>query len=99
MEHLLEQRYVTGEQTLRYNAESWRGSIALHRREALRVLKRNPSLRPELNAELLADLYADARAIFADCQFEHAQTPREQCPFTWHEILGEPVRPPAGARL
>ena len=98
MEHLLKLRYVTGEQTLRYNVESWRGSGALHRREALRVLRRNPSLRPELNTELLADLYADARAIFVDCQFEHAQTPPEQCPFTWQEILGEPVRPAAAAR-
>jgi len=82
MEHLLQLRCISREQTLRYNAETWRGSVALHRSEALRLLRRSASLRPELNAQLLADLYADARGIFVDCQFEHAQMAPEQCPFT-----------------
>jgi hypothetical protein len=62
-EHLLKLAYWDSERE--YNARGWKGSIREQRKQILRLLKKNPSLKPYL-VEVFAGCYADARDITID---------------------------------
>ena len=60
LEHLLKLAYWEIERE--YNERGWKGTIIEQRKQILRILKKNPSLKPYL-AEVFAECYTDARDI------------------------------------
>lgn len=60
LEHLLKLAYWVQERE--YNERGWKGTIIEQRKQILRVLKKNSSLKPYLT-EVFAECYTDARDI------------------------------------
>lgn len=82
--HLLKWRY----QPESPNRKSWRATINTQRRAVAKLLRDNPSLRPQI-AELIADAYADGVDLaVAETPLDYGAFP-ESCPWTEHQILGD----------
>jgi hypothetical protein len=79
--HLLKWQYQPGLQ-----GRSWRATIAEQRRRIQRILRDNPSLRPELDA-CLQDAYEDARYAAANETGLPLTTFPESTPFALPEVL------------
>ncbi len=60
LEHILKLAYWESERE--YNARGWRGTILEQRKQIVRLLKDNPSLKPYLT-EVFESCYGDARDI------------------------------------
>lgn len=88
--HLLKWDHQPGRRS-----RSWQSSIAVQRRHALRVLRKNPGLKP-LIEEAVAEAYEVARIeAAAQTLLEEDGFPLE-CPYSWSEIMDRPVAwPPA----
>lgn len=75
-------------------SKSWTYTIKLQRQRAMRVLKRNQSLRPRL-AEILEDAYDDARIEAEKETGLPIKTFPEECPYPIESILADDWLPPA----
>lgn len=60
LEHLLKLAYWETERE--YNDRGWKGTIIEQRKQILRLLKKNPSLKPYL-AQVFEECYSEAREI------------------------------------
>lgn len=68
---------------------SWANSIAIQRRHAARVLRKNPSLKSSL-AEALAEAWEDARReASSETDLPLSRFP-EACPYDWAAIMERP---------
>jgi hypothetical protein len=65
---------------------SWQTTMAEQRRRIQRILRDNPSLRPELDA-CLRDAYEDARYTAADETSLPLTTFPERCPYPLERVL------------
>jgi hypothetical protein len=62
-EHLLKLAYWETERE--YNTRGWKGTIREQRKQLIRLLKKNPSLKPYF-AKVFEEIYLDARDITID---------------------------------
>jgi hypothetical protein len=76
-------------------SRSWQLSIKVHRKHALKVLRKNPGLR-SVRDEAVTEAYDIARIeAAAQTMLEDDVFPLE-CPYSWDEIMERPVSwPPA----
>jgi hypothetical protein len=75
-------------------SRSWALSIAVQRKHVLKVLRKNPGLKP-LTDEAVADAFDTARLEAAgETDLELGDFPLE-CPYSWHQIMEQPVEWPA----
>jgi hypothetical protein len=81
LRHLLKWTYQPSRR-----GQSWRRSIRVPRQRVLRILRRNPSLRPKL-AEVITEAYPDARENAADETGLALQTFPQRCPWTIEYVL------------
>jgi hypothetical protein len=71
-------------------SRSWTLTILEQRREAERVVRQNPSLKPEVD-EILADAYRISRLRAArQTRLSTRHFPKDN-PFTWSQAMSEPV--------
>ncbi len=76
-------------------SRSWQLSIAVQRRHVLRVLRKNPGLKPLLDEAIteayeIARIEAAAQTLLDDDMFS------AECPYSWNEIMERPILwPPA----
>jgi hypothetical protein len=85
--HLLKWRFQPD-----HRSPSWRGSIVEHRRRALRLLERNPGLKPRRRA-FFAAAYEDTRAqAAAETELPLELFPASP-PFTLDEALADDFLP------
>jgi len=71
-------------------SRSWTLTILEQRREAERMVRESPSLKPEL-ADILADAYKTSRLRAArQTRLASKRFPKEN-PFTWDQAMTEPV--------
>jgi hypothetical protein len=75
-------------------SRSWRLSIAVQRKHVLKVLKKNPGLKP-LRDEAVADAYEVARIEAADETGMDEDRFPPSCPYGWDEIMEREVPWPA----
>jgi Domain of unknown function DUF29 len=74
-------------------SRSAQSSIAVQRRHALRVLRKNPGLKPMID-EAVTEAYEVARIdAAAQTLLEEGGFPPE-CPYSWTEIMDRPVEWP-----
>ena len=74
-------------------SRSWMFTILEQRVQAERMIRKNPSLKPELT-EILADAYETARLRAArETRLTLKRFPKES-PFTWDQAMTEPVGEP-----
>ncbi|BCX17082.1 MAG: hypothetical protein KatS3mg117_0764 [Geminicoccaceae bacterium] len=71
---------------------SWRGSIVEQRRRALRLIRRNPGMKPK-RQRLFAEAYEDARLQAAAETGLPLETLPETAPFTLEQALDEAFWP------
>jgi hypothetical protein len=71
-----------------YRGRSWSLTIAEHRRQVVRHLSRNLSLKP-LIPETIADAYDTARYRAAVATGFELDTFPSECPYSWAEISAE----------
>jgi hypothetical protein len=76
-------------------SRSWQLSIAVKRRHAARVLRKNPSLKPHIK-EAVVDAYETARLEAAgETDLDEKEFPSD-CPYTFDEIMERDISwPPA----
>ena len=83
--HLLKWRHQPDRRS-----RSWTLTILEQRREAERVVRQNPSLKPEID-EILADAYRISRLRAArQTRLTTKHFPKDN-PFTWSQAMSEPV--------
>jgi hypothetical protein len=71
-------------------SRSWKGSIAVHRKHALKVLRKNPGLKSVCD-EAMADAYETARLDAAtQTGFEEERFPYDN-PYSWDQIMERPI--------
>jgi|KBSSwiS6_1023812.scaffolds.fasta_scaffold24176_2 hypothetical protein len=71
-------------------SRSWKGSIAVHRKHALKVLRKNPGLK-SVSDEAMADAYETARVDAAtQTGFEEERFPYDN-PYSWDQIMERPI--------
>lgn len=85
--HLLKWRHQPG-----LRSHSWRYTIREQRRKVEKVLRDNPSLRPELDA-VIAEAYPDAVLAAARETGLHDTAFPQDCPFAVAQVLGEDYWP------
>jgi Domain of unknown function DUF29 len=74
-------------------ARSWMLSIAVQRKHVLRVLRKNPGLKP-LTGEAVAEAFETARLEAAgETELEIEAFPLE-CPYSWNDIMERPIEWP-----
>jgi hypothetical protein len=83
--HLLKWRYQPERRS-----RSWALSVIEQRGEAQRVLRDNPSLKPQL-ADVIADAYRQARVKTARQTRLPIKTFPPESPFNWDSAMTEPV--------
>ena len=71
-------------------SRSWTLSVAVHRKHASKVLRKNPGLKP-LAGEAVADAFDTARLEAADETGLEVETFPLECPYSWQEIMERPV--------
>jgi hypothetical protein len=67
-------------------SRSWVLSIAEHRRRVVRVLRKNPSLKPHIG-EAMREAYEDARGDAINETGLATRTFSKQCPYEWSAIM------------
>jgi predicted DNA-binding ribbon-helix-helix protein len=73
----------------------WTLSIAVHRKRALRVLQKNPGLKPKVD-EAVVEAYETARLEAASQTLLEEDAFPLECPYSWNDIMERQVRwPPA----
>lgn len=79
------------DQQAEHRSSSWAGSIREHRRRILRILSKNPGLKPQRD-EVLSDGYEDAIVWAA----HETGLPEDEfppiCPYDWDDILHRPFQ-------
>jgi len=77
-------------------SRSWWLSINVHRKHVLKVLRKNPGLKPAAD-EAMTEAYEVARIEAAvQTSLEQEQFPND-CPYSWDEIMERPIEwPPKG---
>jgi hypothetical protein len=74
-------------------SRSWWASITVQRKHVLRVLKKNPGLKPLID-EAIVEAYEDARIeAIAQTSLDGDEFPLD-CPYTWQEIMERSVEWP-----
>lgn len=74
-------------------SRSWYGSISVQRKHVLKVLRKNPGLKPLVD-EALTEAYDVARVEAAvQTAFEVEVFPID-CPYSWNEIMERPIQWP-----
>ena len=74
-------------------SRSWWASIAVQRKHALRVLDKNPGLKPLID-EAIVEAYETARIqAMAQTSLDDDAFPPD-CPYSWQEIMEQPVEWP-----
>jgi Domain of unknown function DUF29 len=71
-------------------SRSWVLSIAAHRRRIVRVLRKNPSLKPHIE-EATGNAYEDARGDAMNETGLVAMTFPKQCPYDWSAITARTI--------
>jgi hypothetical protein len=85
--HLLKWQYQPNRRS-----RSWLATIRIQRRDTLRLLQENPSLKPALD-EIVNDAYANGRDLaIAETDLPEQHFPPE-CPYSLPEILEETFYP------
>jgi hypothetical protein len=74
-------------------SRSWTLSIAVHRKHASKVLRKNPGLKP-LADEAVTEAFDTARLEAADETGLEVEVFPMQCPYSWQEIMERPVEWP-----
>jgi hypothetical protein len=69
---------------------SWDTTIAIQRKHVLKVLRKNPGLRP-LVSEAMIEAYDDARLEVAAEKDRDEDLFPKVCPCTWDEIMERPI--------
>ncbi|PSR15324.1 DUF29 domain-containing protein [filamentous cyanobacterium CCP3] len=85
--HLLKWQYESSRRS-----RSWLATLRIQRRDALRLLQENPSLKPALD-EILADAYANGRDLAIAETDLPEQTFPPQCLYSLSQILDEAFYP------
>jgi hypothetical protein len=71
-------------------SRSWWLSINVHRKHVLKVLRKNPGLKP-VAGEAMTEAYEVARIEAAgQTSLEQEQFPND-CPYSWDEIMERPI--------
>jgi hypothetical protein len=71
-------------------SRSWMLSIAVQRKHALKVLRKNPGLKP-LADEAVAEAFETARLEAAGETDLELDTFPLECPYSWHDIMERPI--------
>ena len=91
--HLLKWQYQP-----QRRSRSWLATIRIQRRDALRLLQENPSLKPDLD-EILVDAYANGRDLaIAETDLPEPTFPL-QCLYSLSQILDEAFYPGEPSQL
>ena len=73
-----------------FRSRSWANTVREQRRRIVRVLKKNPGLKPHI-AEAIAEGYADGRdRASSETNLAPSSFPAE-CPYSWDDILTRPI--------
>ena len=75
-----------------HRSSSWRGSIIEQRKQIMRQLTREPSIKPHV-PEAIADAYPDAVEVAADETGLPEQIFPPECPYTQEQILDKTYYP------
>ena len=74
-------------------SRSWWASISVQRKHVLRVLRKNPGLKPLID-EAIVEAYETARIeASAQTSLEDDVFPPD-CPYSWQQIMERPVEWP-----
>jgi hypothetical protein len=77
-------------------SRSWYGSISVQRKHVLKVLRKNPGLKPLID-EALSEAYEVARIEAAVQTSREVETFPVDCPYSWDEIMERSIAwPPKG---
>ena len=71
-------------------SRSWTLSIAVQRKHVLKVLRKNPGLKP-LADEAVAEAFETARLEAASETELEVETFPLECPYSWHDIMELPI--------
>jgi hypothetical protein len=93
MGHLLKWEYQP-----QHRSRSWLATLRVQRRDTLRLLKENPSLKPYLD-EALQEVYENAKDLAMGETDLPAQTFPSNCPYSLSEIMGDRFYPGAPSEL
>ena len=85
--HLLKWQYQP-----QRRSRSWLATIRIQRRDTLRLMKENPSLKRDLE-EMFRDAYANGRDLAIAETDLAEQTFPPQCPYAYQDILNEAFYP------
>lgn len=91
--HLLKWEYQSS-----MRSRSWLATIRVQRRDTLRLLKDNPSLKPYLE-DALAEAYESGRDLAMGETDLPEQTFPKKCPYSLTEILGDRFYPGEASEL